>query len=157
MINMAFMPLYMWEMRDVTPVTYGRTVESSAVFLQNPQYWNAIEGRQSESHLHRAVESCGTDPTENWPAPLFLSFGQNSQSLALLKNFESKTRRILEKNQTYLGKQRKSNSRNDVYNDRYKDHLDGQWTKKWPKDIGYILLCFYVISTCVVYINHIRM
>ena len=41
--------------------------------------------------------------------------------------------------------------------DRYKDHLDGQWTKKCPKDNGYILLCFYVISTCVVYINHIRM
>ena len=36
MINMAFMPLYMWEMWDVTPVTDGhsdgRTVESSAVF-----------------------------------------------------------------------------------------------------------------------------
>ena len=32
MINMAFMPLYMWEMRGVTPVTHGRTVESSAVF-----------------------------------------------------------------------------------------------------------------------------
>ena len=36
MINMAFMPLYMWEMWDVTPVTHerthGRTVESSAVF-----------------------------------------------------------------------------------------------------------------------------
>ena len=32
MINMAFMPLYMWEMWDVTPVTHGRTVESRAVF-----------------------------------------------------------------------------------------------------------------------------
>ena len=32
MINMAFMPLYMWEMWDVTPVTHTRTVESSAVF-----------------------------------------------------------------------------------------------------------------------------
>ena len=36
MINMAFMPLYMWEIWDVTPVTDGhtdgRTVESSAVF-----------------------------------------------------------------------------------------------------------------------------
>ena len=36
MFNMAFMPLYMWEMWDVTPVTnartHGRTVESSAVF-----------------------------------------------------------------------------------------------------------------------------
>ena len=36
MINMAFMPLYMREMRDVTPrtdgQTDGRTVESSAVF-----------------------------------------------------------------------------------------------------------------------------
>ena len=32
MINMAFMPLYMWEMWDVTPVTNGRTVESNAVF-----------------------------------------------------------------------------------------------------------------------------
>ena len=31
MINMAFMPLYMWEMWDVTPVTDGRKVESSAV------------------------------------------------------------------------------------------------------------------------------
>ena len=27
MINMAFMPLYMWEMWDVTPVTHGRTHE----------------------------------------------------------------------------------------------------------------------------------
>ena len=27
MINMAFMPLYMWEMWDVTPVTDGRTNE----------------------------------------------------------------------------------------------------------------------------------
>ena len=27
MINMAFMPLYMWEMLDVTPVTNGRTHE----------------------------------------------------------------------------------------------------------------------------------
>ena len=32
MIYMAFMPLFMWEMWDVTPVTHGRTVESSAVF-----------------------------------------------------------------------------------------------------------------------------
>ena len=32
MINMAFMPLYMWEMWDVTPVTGERTVESRAVF-----------------------------------------------------------------------------------------------------------------------------
>ena len=32
MINMAFMPLHMWEMRDVTPVTDTRTVESNAVF-----------------------------------------------------------------------------------------------------------------------------
>ena len=36
MINMAFMPLYMWEMWDVTPVTHTRThtrtVESRAVF-----------------------------------------------------------------------------------------------------------------------------
>ena len=36
MFNMAFMPLYMWEMWDVTPVTPGRTdertVESRAVF-----------------------------------------------------------------------------------------------------------------------------
>ena len=36
MINMAFMPLYMWEMWDVTPVTHERmderTVESRAVF-----------------------------------------------------------------------------------------------------------------------------
>ena len=36
MINMAFMPLYMWEMWDVTPVTDEhtdtRTVESRAVF-----------------------------------------------------------------------------------------------------------------------------
>ena len=32
MINMAFMPLYMWEIWDVTPVTDTRTVESSAVF-----------------------------------------------------------------------------------------------------------------------------
>ena len=33
MIHMAFMPLYMWEMWDVTPLTaHGRTVESSAVF-----------------------------------------------------------------------------------------------------------------------------
>ena len=32
MINMAFMPLYMWEMWDITPVTDTRTVESSAVF-----------------------------------------------------------------------------------------------------------------------------
>ena len=35
MINMAFMPLYMWEMWDVTPVTDGRTVESRAVFSLN--------------------------------------------------------------------------------------------------------------------------
>ena len=39
MINMAFMPLYMWEMWDVTPVTHehtdGRTVESRAVFSLN--------------------------------------------------------------------------------------------------------------------------
>ena len=27
MINMAFMPLYMWEMWDVTPMTHGRTNE----------------------------------------------------------------------------------------------------------------------------------
>ena len=40
MINMAFMPVYMWEMWDVTPVTYirtdgrtdGRKVENRAVF-----------------------------------------------------------------------------------------------------------------------------
>ena len=32
MINMAFMPLYIWEMWDVTPVTNTRTVESRAVF-----------------------------------------------------------------------------------------------------------------------------
>ena len=32
MINMAFMPLYMWEMWYVTPVTDRRTVESRAVF-----------------------------------------------------------------------------------------------------------------------------
>ena len=39
MINMAFMPLYMWEMWDVTPVTHERTdtrtVESRAVFSLN--------------------------------------------------------------------------------------------------------------------------
>ena len=39
MINMAFMPLYMWEMLDVTPVTdartHGRKVESRAVFSLN--------------------------------------------------------------------------------------------------------------------------
>ena len=39
MINMAFMPLYMWEMWDVTPVTdehtNTRTVESRAVFSLN--------------------------------------------------------------------------------------------------------------------------
>ena len=39
MINMAFMPLYMWEMWDVTPVTDEhtdtRTVESRAVFSLN--------------------------------------------------------------------------------------------------------------------------
>ena len=32
MIYMAFMPLFMWEMWDVMPVTHTRTVESSAVF-----------------------------------------------------------------------------------------------------------------------------
>ena len=32
MINMAFMPLCMWEMCDVMPVTHGRTVESRTVF-----------------------------------------------------------------------------------------------------------------------------
>ena len=39
MIKMAFMPLYMWEMWDVTPVTHERTdtrtVESRAVFSLN--------------------------------------------------------------------------------------------------------------------------
>ena len=38
MINMAFMPLYMWEMWDVTPVTDGHTdgqLESRAVFSLN--------------------------------------------------------------------------------------------------------------------------
>ena len=48
MINMAFMPLYMWEMWDVTPVTdgrtHGRTVESCAVFSLSwiRNYWNYI-------------------------------------------------------------------------------------------------------------------
>ena len=40
MINMAFMPLYMWEMRDVMPVTDGRTdsgKKGSILFEQNPQ------------------------------------------------------------------------------------------------------------------------
>ena len=32
MISMAVMPLYMWQMWDVTPVTHERTVESRAVF-----------------------------------------------------------------------------------------------------------------------------
>ena len=32
MIKMAFMPLYMWEMWDITPVTHTQTVESRAVF-----------------------------------------------------------------------------------------------------------------------------
>ena len=43
MINMPFMPLYMWEMWDVAPVTHERTVESRAVFslswICNWWYW----------------------------------------------------------------------------------------------------------------------
>ena len=50
MINMAFMPLYMWEMWDVTPVTDTRTdngkvgqysvwAESAICFLDAPVYW----------------------------------------------------------------------------------------------------------------------
>ena len=50
MINMVFMPLYMWEMWDVTPVTDTRTdngkvgqysvwAESAICFLDAPVYW----------------------------------------------------------------------------------------------------------------------
>ena len=52
MINMAVMPLYMWEMWDVTPVTHERTdtrtVESSAVFslswICNKSFFCPVEG-----------------------------------------------------------------------------------------------------------------
>ena len=63
MINMAFMPLYMWEMWDVTPVTNARTdtrtVESSAVFslswIRNNWLWLImtffLEGPSYQFHI----------------------------------------------------------------------------------------------------------
>ena len=55
MINRACMPLYMWEMWDVTPVTHehtdGRTVESRAVFS-----WSWIRNNVS-FHLQALTSS----------------------------------------------------------------------------------------------------
>ena len=63
MINMAFMPLYMWEMWDVTPVTHGRTHERtvgkycSIQFDLNPQYKTQLQSyvlRLSTQHRQSA-------------------------------------------------------------------------------------------------------
>ena len=52
MINMAFMPLYMWEMWDVTPVTDGRTVESSAVFCLSRIRKSKIKHSSNPRYTH---------------------------------------------------------------------------------------------------------
>ena len=72
MINMTFMPLYMWEMWDVTPVTNARTdtrtVESSAVFslswIRNNWLWLImtffLEGAFLPIPYHNTAENLAT-------------------------------------------------------------------------------------------------
>ena len=96
MINMAFMPLYMWEMWDVTPVTDGHTNgqwESSAVFslswIRNMMKtkmssWTPIlrqcEGgdhasSKENNHLMGGDEGCET------PFSLLIKEGLNTKDL----------------------------------------------------------------------------
>ena len=50
MINMAFMPLYMWEMWDVTPVTDGRTHEQWKVVQYSVWAESAINSKISRRY-----------------------------------------------------------------------------------------------------------
>ena len=72
MINMALMPLYMWEMWDVTPVTDGRTdkqwkVEQYSVWAESairvkyqwPFMWyHLCSGRHSVQHFWQVRQLC---------------------------------------------------------------------------------------------------
>ena len=70
MINMAFMPLYMWEMWDVTPVTNTRTVESRAVFclsrIRNLHF--TVSGSFDEGTLQR-LKDLFLDMQDSRPLP----------------------------------------------------------------------------------------
>ena len=62
MINMAYMPLYMWEMWYVTPVTHthGRAVESRAVFCLS-----RIRNTSNTCNMHNTRNTPNTWNTNN--------------------------------------------------------------------------------------------
>ena len=68
MINMAFMPLYMWEMWDVTPVTHGRTHEhTDSRKVVQYSVWAESAKRCGDSRSTRALSlSVATVGTIGW-------------------------------------------------------------------------------------------
>ena len=75
MINMAFMPLYMWEMWDVTPVTHGHTdsrkVEQYSVWTESAKWdvkvkWNGLRLKNGKPGKAFRLKTNSKEWTINW-------------------------------------------------------------------------------------------
>ena len=86
MINMAFMPLYMWEMWDVTPVTHEHTNTRTHEQWKVEQYSVWAESAINQVIILTVREYVREDPSENEEkANNVQKIGANMQNAKVLK------------------------------------------------------------------------